>query len=648
MYNEEQNNSIYSDVCENEAELEQIYKNSFIRKKEKQKTDNKKEINSSRMKLCSKESLNEKLNLGIIDNKKEKYSVTEYKSCYEEKIVVANNDGYNNLNIDKEIPILDNYEMRKYFDLSTINSNSNNKNDFLDENTELDLDNIFEINFDIKSKKDEKQEYKKLLKNNNKIKNSISLYENHNYNNLNNNSKNLIVNLPATANNKTFTSLSTKNGFFEYNKKRNNTDINCKKIFEENLMINKINFKDIKKDEINQEYFNSAFKTLSINNNNINNPKNKHLKKLYELQDFIAEDSSPTVIKIDEEVKYLNVGFKNGVIKIYEIINYSYEKHKLFYDKNNIKEYFNFIDETPFKILNSHQNKIIDLFWLLSSNRFFLSASLNSVILWDLKSSNNNHIIKNYNYSKSLTCLSLNPIIQNMFAIGCIDKYIRIYSIDKSLLDNNLRTQKYNVNKELIEFEIKYKIISISFLQEGDKIAIGTDKGKLLIYSIIPEVNFEYRIKFKNGFQKPTITNIIFLSYSYCIISSFDSRIRLIDIKERKITHKYKGHKNEKKNLKIGVDLCNDAIISGSENGYCYLWNIFNKENNDIKNYSHEYFKPFNSNDPINVSLILTEKCYVNYYKKILKITNKIILESIIISANEKGRIKIFLNVNDS
>jgi WD40 repeat protein len=520
----------------------------------------------------------------------------------------------------------------------------------LEENTDFELDKIFEINFDLRSKKNEKSDFKIFIKKNKGIKNSISLCDNYKCLDLNsNNSNNELVN--NTLNNRTFTSLSANKFFFESNRIRNNNIIKNNRKTIEGFMINKIKFNDIIIDKIDIAYFNSKYKTIPINYKNINNYKSKQIKKLYELQDFIAEDSSPTVIKIDEEGEYLSIGFKNGVIKIYEILNYNYHKYKMFYNKNNIKEYLNFIEETPFKSLTAHQNEIIDLFWLFSSNNYFLSSSLNLIILWDFKSNTNNHIIKKYYYSDSILCLSINPIIQNMFATGCTDKKIRLWSINKSLLKYNnsniINIQDNCENKEVNDFSIKNEIISISFLQEGDKIAIGTNNSKILIYSIFPKINFEYKINCKKMLGKP-ITNIIFFSKASCIISSLDSSIRFIKIKEKKIIHKYKGHKNEKKDIKIGVDHCNDAIISGSENGFCYLWNIFSKENNNIKNNSYEYFKPFSSNDAINVALIANEKCYVKYFQKILKITNKIIIESIIINANEKGRIKIMLNINES
>ena len=658
---ESQSKSIYSDVYQNSAEIEQIYKNSNNNKKSKipitNITHDSKHLdnsNNSHIKLYSKDSLNEKL------------SLSEYNSCAEEKI---QNDSINiNINIDNEIKILENLEKIKPFDLSTINSNNNNNNNFLEENTDFDINKIFEINFDSKSNnsnnsiklsKLENIESEKQEKNKKNKKVAFS-NENKRYADVNlKNIKNIKL---SNLNNRTFSSYSIYNkNFFGSNKaKKNNIDNsdsndsndNYNNKFEKDFSINKIKFEGIEKDEINKEYFHSKFKTIPIKVKNINNDKNKHLKTLFEIQDFIADNSAITVFKIDEEGKYLAVGFQSGIIKIYEIINYNYEKYKIIYDKNNLKEYLYFINETPFKILSGHSNEIIDLFWLYSSNNILLSSSLNVVIIWNYNPKNNSYTTKKYLHTETIICLSINRIMQNMFATGCADNFIRIWKINNSILKSNLLNnsnknfEKSNNKDVYKDFYIHDEIICLNFLEEGNKIAIGTNIGTILVYLIFPDIKYEYKFDCKNRFGKP-ITNINFLSLSTCIISSLDSRIRLVNIKNGKIIHKYKGHKNDNNNIKIDVDLCNDIIMSGSENGYCYLWNVFNKENGQIKNYSYEYFKPFPSNDIINVSQIISEKCYVNYFQKILKITNKIMLDSIIIIGNNKGRIKILLNIDE-
>ena len=679
-----QSKSIYSDACQNSAEIEQIYKNSKILKKykiqNKDKYKNNKKLDNSKTELYSKEFINEKNDIHIIDLKRENFICEkssmslEYKSCYEEKIKEHKKDNINNnINIDKEDKIIDNIENLnlKHFDLSTINSNSNNNsNNFLEENTESDIKKIFKINSDSNNKEEEyklkKQSKQKSKNNNNKNTNTLySFYSNYNNLDFSLNDSNEKLN---TNNNRTFTSLQTNNKYFFKSNKIKNNNNNIKDNYSNNnnesninfntkkeMIINKIKFEGIKKDEIDIDYFNTKFKIIPIKSYNINDKKNKHIKTLYELQDFVSEDSAITVIKIDEEGKYLTLGFKNGIIKLYEIINYFYEKYKLIYNKSNLKEYLNYINKNSFNNLIGHSSEIIDLFWLLSSNNYLLSSSLEEVLLWKINPENSNYIVKKFQHSDTITCLSLNSVFQNMFATGCQDKFIRLYSINKNYLEypsfnsldkHNNKSINNNNEDELREFYVNDEIISINFLQEGNKIAIGTNKGKILIYLILPKINFEYKFECKNRSGKP-ITNINFFSSSTCIISSKDSRIRFVNIKNGKIIHKYKGHKNEKNNIKIGVDLCNDIIISGSENGNCYLWNIYNKENDKIKNYSYEYFKPFSSNDIINVAQIISEKCYVNYFQKILKITNKIIIDSVIINANDKGRIKIIINVNE-
>jgi WD40 repeat protein len=506
-----------------------------------------------------------------------------------------------------------------------------------------------------------------------KISNSVySFYNNINNEDLSSNNSN---NKLTTFNNKTFTSLFTSNKYFFESNQKNNINNNCSfnknimkdskelnpnNLLEKEMSINKIKFEGINKDDIDIEFLNLKLKKIPIKSKNIKNENYKYIKSLYELQDFMAEGSGINVIKIDDEGKYLTIGFKNGVIKIYEIMNYSYQNYQLIYDRNNLKEYFHFINENPVKTLIGHMNEIINLFWLFSSNIFLISSSLDVVILWNINPlyNNGNCIVKKFHHTDSISCMSINTVHQNMFATGCADKFIRLWSINKNLLEqpslynnenriynNILNKNKYN-ECELKEFFVNEEIITINFLQEGDKIAIGTNNGKVLIYSIIPDIIFEYNFNCKNRFGKH-VTNINFFSSSTCLISTLDSRIRFVNIKDGSIIHKYKGHKNEKNNIKIGLDLCNDVFISGSENGYCYLWNVFGEDDSVIKNYSYEYFKPFSSKDVINESLIISEKCYVNYFQKILKITNKIMIDSVIINGNDKGRIKITLNIND-
>ena len=98
--------------------------------------------------------------------------------------------------------------------------------------------------------------------------------------------------------------------------------------------------------------------------------------------------------------------------------------------------------------------------------------------------------------------------------------------------------------------------------------------------------------------------------------------------------------------IRASVDLSSDIILAGSENGFCYTWHIINNEGKIKKYYNYEYFKPF-LKDVVECSIIIDEKCFVNYVKKVLKLTNKINVISVIINSTDNGKIEVLLNVDE-
>ena len=148
----------------------------------------------------------------------------------------------------------------------------------------------------------------------------------------------------------------------------------------------------------------------------------------------------------------------------------------------------------------------------------------------------------------------------------------------------------------------------------------------------------------KNSFGKK-ITSINFINKSQAMITTCDSCIRLFSMNDGKNISKYRGYTNEKSMIRASVDLSNDIILSGSENGFCYAWH-FKNEDKKRKNYNYEYFQPF-CRDIVECSIIIDEKCYVNYIKKVLKLTNKINVISVIINSSDKGKIEVLLNIDE-
>lgn len=77
------------------------------------------------------------------------------------------------------------------------------------------------------------------------------------------------------------------------------------------------------------------------------------------------------------------------------------------------------------------------------------------------------------------------------------------------------------------------------------------------------------RGKFSSGRK---VTGIEFLNLNVAMVSTNDSRIRFIDIRDGKVVFKIKGHKNETLPLRASLSEDLAHVVSGSEDGDVYVW----------------------------------------------------------------------------
>ena len=201
---------------------------------------------------------------------------------------------------------------------------------------------------------------------------------------------------------------------------------------------------------------------------------------------------------------------------------------------------------------------------------------------------------------------------------------------NSSNIINKKEDQKFEV---LNYFNINEIITALEFFPDGNKLAIGTHKGKILVYKLTDNIRYDYCFYCRNKYgvfsRGKKITSIHFIDKIRALITTSDSRIRLVSMDTGKMLYKYKGHQNLNSMIRSSTDLLNDVLISGSEDNFCYVWDLFNSKEKEVKNYGCEYFKSF-SRENIYCSLIVPEICYTNYIKKIYKLTNKINIISII------------------
>ena len=685
--------SIYSDACENSFQVEQqyikIHKSDNINNNEIKSLNENNFVNvnkSEELKLLNKIFENNDLDNNIFSNEclTQNNLNSKNKDTKEKMINNINNRYIINKNI--------NCNNINKINLSNVNIIINNDKEKNENINNKGLDNILEISKKIKNISSKSIKSLNTINNNNTKRENKSLYEIDNKNencgkenlekekldkdlniNINiDNSKSIMQN-NIKKNNLNFSSMSNidLNALNDFQnltiitkkkKKGANNSLSKSIVVAPNKSLSfssnensfyKLKFEDISYNQIDLNYL----KHLRIIPIKYKRKGKKYLKILLELQHFYVDNSTIRVLKISEDGKYLSVGLQNGKIKLYEIIGFDYTKFLVSYNKKNIMEYLNFIKEKAYKSLEGHKEDVIDLSWSPFYYHLLLSSSVDGyVILWNINLEEQKSKIECFNHERIVTSVSFSPTEKNIFITGCLDKIIRIWDINSLLEENESKSNINQNNYDIYEkynkdyFNIEEKITSINYFPTGDGIAIGTHNGKLIIYELKGDKYF-YKASYscknrigKNSFGKK-ITSIEFVNKNYGIISSCDSRIRLLSMNDGKIIYKYKGYLNENSMIKSCIDYNYDIIITGSEDGFVYVWNIYNQDN--IKtNTNYEYFKPY-SQEKIQCSLIVPEKIYCNYMKKIFKITNKLMILSIIINATDKGRLEILLNIDD-
>ena len=685
--NKENSSSNYFDPCSNSQEL-----NEIIEEKERKNNNNKRlELNKEyeirniyeSPKRVSNNNFNAKTNHSSTtninssnrpskNNKNFLISTKEQTNGETDKTKLKNKSKkkvniYTMNSVKKNLmsPIEENINSNEKFkpNLNKINekSNSNNNN--------ININIIINKNKDKKSQKESKlsaQDIKtiknknsksrqKEINNTNIKKESISLYSS--FDQFSNSTISKKQKIDKQNNNN---SINNKNSEFS------NFEMNTNKIFgnsvsdslirnklklnHTSLMIDTISFQNIAKDILTVDDLQMKYnlRDIPVQRKEGFMQKNNYIHMLIELQIFNFGDSPIWVMKISHHGKYLAAGNKAGKIRIYELMGYDYDKYEKTYNSKNIINYLYFINEKPIKELSEHKKDITDLCWSPFKYDLLLSSSIdNFVILWDI-SKNNNCIINKYIHDDYVTCVQFSPTNENVFITGCFDKYVRIFNINKNSMRESI-TKTGTINFGFLN--LSNKITSLSFFPDGSQIAIGTINGKIHVYDFFSNTgrynhNFNCRNRVgKNSFGKK-VTSITFINKRNAIVSTCDSSVRLISMNDGKNLSKYKGNVNENGMIRADVDFSNDIIITGSENGFCYTWKILEDSEKYLKNYYYESFKPF-ERDIVECSIVVNEKCFVNYMKKVLKFTNKINIISIFINSTDNGKIEVLLNINE-
>jgi len=122
-------------------------------------------------------------------------------------------------------------------------------------------------------------------------------------------------------------------------------------------------------------------------------------------------------------------------------------------------------------------------------------------------------------------------------------------------------------------------ITTIKFSPSGSIILAGLYHGQCIVCQLDNKKKLTYltqvhcknrRGKFSKGKK---ITGFTFLSNTEVLITTNDSRLRILELEGYKQRTKFKGHVNESLQISATSSEDLDYIICGSEDGNVYMWN---------------------------------------------------------------------------
>jgi len=295
------------------------------------------------------------------------------------------------------------------------------------------------------------------------------------------------------------------------------------------------------------------------------------------------------------------------------------------------------LSSEPLQIFNEHGKDIVDMSW--SRTNFLLSASLDKTVrLWH---PTRPVCLKLFRHADLVTSVSFHPTDDRYFLSGGFDKKIRIWSIPDGRVKEWAQAPHY--------------VTAAEYHPDGTFVAAGLFDGKVMFYSVSEEkLKYYTQINCKNRRAKEgrKVTGLAFLqnlsidkvdtdtnkkmkrkanlraasaflknvtgygnkkkekkAKQQILITTNDSRLRLVGLNDFCIIRKFKGISNSTLQIRARLSESGSFIACGSESRSCTIWNTATKRNplhvnvTDLymydKVYSYETFEATKADPPV-------------------------------------------------
>lgn len=301
------------------------------------------------------------------------------------------------------------------------------------------------------------------------------------------------------------------------------------------------------------------------------------------------------VMEFSRDGKYLAVAGRDARITVFQVISsplsrLQYKNHEAGQDERSRKKRLKIygsapvFHKVPVRVFEGHTSTVISLDW--SKNNFLISGSMDSTAkLWNVERQD---CLETFRHEDFVTAVKFHPNDDRFFVSGSLDNCVRLWSVLESSV-----TYTKNLGVDVL-------ITALAFNAPGNYCMVGGFNGSLFVLET-NGLHYVHRLEVKEKahitpfshkndnkitgikvFENDSAVDVPKndLAKYNILITTNDSRIRLIDLRQKKLVTRFKGSSNP--NSSIVASLSEDCryVISGSEDHCCYVW----ENNNSIIN----------------------------------------------------------------
>ncbi|KAI8374811.1 WD40-repeat-containing domain protein [Blakeslea trispora] len=269
------------------------------------------------------------------------------------------------------------------------------------------------------------------------------------------------------------------------------------------------------------------------------------------------------VVRFSKNGKYMATAGQSCVINVWKVLrDTDLSDNILLKDILPHEQSIKVFHDAPVRIYNGHTVDILDLSW--SKNNFLLSGSMDKTVrLWHISQAT---CLCAFRHTDIVTSVRFHPKDDRFFLSGCLDSRVRLWNIPEK------RIAFWN------EIAHGSTITAAGFTLDGRSVCVGTNRGDVLFYET-QGLKYNTQISIKKHRKKSgkKVTGIepmpgLPAGEERILVTTNDSRIWTINMKDKSYVYTYKGLQNETMQIKASFSDDGRYIICGSEDGCVYMW----------------------------------------------------------------------------